>query len=245
MKTKKKQLTFITMLLIFASLAHPQDEKIILFPITDVVPGYPTEAIIREVEGWVLVSFDVSALGTVSNIEVSDSEPRFTFDESAINAARNFLFKPHIENGIARDVTGIEYLFRFLLSETPESVAPGNEIALNEAARNLTRAPRLNQRRPTISQISNESMLPITTVIPIYPEEALNEKIGGWVLLRFEVTDQGKVLNPSVEKSEPENVFDDSAIKAITDFEYAAYDPTEAIFERLDVFHLFKFRFSN
>lgn len=242
MKTTKKQLTFVYVLLLLASFVRAQEEQINLFPITDVAPEYPTEAIVREIEGWVLVSFDVSALGAVSNIEVRDSEPRLTFDDSAINAANKFRFKPYIEDGIARDVAGIEYVFKFSLSESPESVAPGNEISLNEAARNLARAPRLNQRGPSISQIANESMLPIATVIPIYPEDALNQSIGGWVLVRFEVSDLGKVLSPRVEESEPPNVFDDSAINAITEFEYAPYDPAEGTFDRLNVFHLFKFR---
>jgi TonB family protein len=244
-RTTRKHLIFFYMLLLLARFAQAQEEQINLFPITDVAPEYPTEAIVREIEGWVLVSFDVSALGTISNIEVSDSEPKLTFDDSAINAASKFRFKPYIEDGIARDVTGIEYVFRFSLSGSPESVTPVNEVSLIEAARNLGRVPRLNQRGPSISQITNESMLPIATVLPIYPEEALNENIGGWVLLRFDVTDQGKVLRARVEDSEPPNVFDTSSINAITEFEYAPYDPAEGAFDRLNVFHLFKFRPQN
>ena len=241
-KAITKQLTFIHALLFLAFFAHAQEEKINLFPITDVAPEYPTEAIVREIEGWVLVSFDVSAVGTVSNIVVRNSEPRLTFDDSAISAASKFRFKPYMEDGIAQDVTGIEYIFKFGLSKSPESVAPYNEISLNEAARNLARAPRLNQRRPSISQIANESMLPTATVLPMYPDEALNQNVGGWVLVRFEVTDQGKVRNPSVEDSEPPYIFDATAINAISEFEYAPYDPMEGAFDRFNVFHLFKFR---
>jgi TonB family protein len=230
------------MLFVLAGFARAQDEKITLFPITDVAPEYPTEAIVQETEGWVLVSFDVSALGTISNIEVRDSEPKLTFDDSAINAARKFRFEPYLENGIAKDVRDIEYIFRFSLTESPEYVAPGREISLNEAAPNLARASKLNQRRPSIAQIANESMLPISTVLPIYPEEALNQNIGGWVLVRFELTDQGKVLSPIVEESEPLSVFDTTALNAIKEFEYAPYDPKEESFDRLNVFHLFKFR---
>ena len=72
--------------------------------------------------------------------------------------------------------------------------------------------------------------------------EAQNQNVAGWVLLRFTVTDQGAVLDPVVEDSDPPGVFDESAIRAIREFQYEPYSPEEATFERLNVFHLFKFR---
>ena len=113
MKATKKQLTFVYMLLLLASFARAQEQQINLFPITDVAPEYPTEAIIREIEGWVLVSFDVSALGSESNIEVRDSEPRLTFDDSAINAITEFEYAPYDPTEGTIDRLNVFHLFKF------------------------------------------------------------------------------------------------------------------------------------
>ena len=185
---------FLLFPFLLASFTWAQDQQVQIFPITDVAPDYPSEAIIREVEGWVLVSFDVSSEGSVSNINVRDSQPMVTFDQAAIEAAEEFRFNPYIENGVAKDVSGIEYIFRFELSESAEMEVPNIEISLNDAAVK-SRIPRALQRRPSITQIANEEMIPVSTTAPSYPVEAQNEKIGGWVLLRFSLTDEGAVLD--------------------------------------------------
>jgi TonB family protein len=232
---------FLLFPFLLASFTWAQDQQVQIFPITDVAPDYPREAIIREVEGWVLVSFDVSSEGSVSNINVRDSQPMVTFDQAAIEAAEEFRFNPYIENGVAKDVSGIEYIFRFELSESAEMEVPNIEISLNDAAVK-SRIPRALQRRPSITQIANEEMIPVSTTAPSYPVEAQNEKIGGWVLLRFSLTDEGAVLDPTVEDSEPAGVFDESALRAIKEFQYEPWKTSEGTFDRLNVFHLFKFR---
>ena len=232
---------FLLFPFLLASFTWAQDQQVQIFPITDVVPDYPTQAIIQEVEGWVLVSFDVSTVGSVSNISVRDSEPRITFDQAAIEATRRFRFDPHIENGTAKDVKGVEYIFRFELSESEVSDVLNAEMPLSDAALK-SRTPTTRQRRPSITQIANEEMIPISAVAPSYPIEALNQKIGGWVLLRFSLTDEGVVLDPTVADSEPPGIFDESAVHAIREFQYEPWKPGDETFDRLSVFHLFKFR---
>ena len=229
------------LLLFFAAINLAQEQQVQLFPITDAGPEYPKEAIIQELEGWVLVSLDVSATGAISNIRVSDSEPRFTFDQAAVDAARRLQFEPYTENGIARDVEGIQYIFRFELSEISELETPSEALSLNDAAL-ASRAPAINQRKPSITQIANEDMIPVLSVTPEYPAEAQEQSIGGWVLLRFSISDDGDVLDPIVEDSEPADVFDGTSLDAIRQFKYEAWSPEEGIYDRLNVFHLIKFR---
>ena len=235
------RIVFLLLSFLLMSLTWAQDQRVQIFPITDVTPDYPSEAIVQEVEGWVLVSFDVSAVGSVSNISVRDSEPRLTFDHAAIEAAGRFRFDPHIENGKAKDVSGVEYIFRFELSESEVLEVLNAEISLDDAALK-SRIPQTRQRSPSITQIANEEMIPISSIAPIYPTEALNQNIGGWVLLRFSLTDEGAVLDPTVTDSEPAGVFDESAVRAIREFHYAPRNSGEGTFDRLNVFHLFKFR---
>jgi len=231
-----------TFLLLFTiSVSVAQETQVQLFPITDVVPVYPTEAVAREQEGWVLLSLDVSATGVVSNIRVRDAEPGQLFDQAALDAALRLRFEPYIENGIARDVSGIQYVFRFELSEIPELEIPEEPLSLNDSAL-APRAQRVTQRKPSIVQIANEDLIPLSAVAPDYPAEALDREIGGWVVVRFAVSDQGAVLNPVVEDSEPANVFDSAALDAVRRFRYEARSPEEDAVDRLNVFHLFKFR---
>lgn len=229
------------LLLIATSVSLAQGTQVQLFPITDVVPEYPTEAIVREQEGWVLLSLDVSATGVVSNIRVRDAEPGQLFDQAALDAALRLQFEPYTENGIARAVSGIQYVFRFELSEIPELEIPEEPLSLNDSA-SAPRAQRVMQRKPSIVQIANEDLIPLSAVAPDYPTDALEREIGGWVIVRFAVSDQGAVIDPVVEDSEPANVFDRAALDAVRRFSYEARSPEEDAVDRQNVFHLFKFR---
>ncbi|GAB5500754.1 MAG: hypothetical protein PsegKO_30650 [Pseudohongiellaceae bacterium] len=233
--------TSIFILLLLASNGFAQQQQVQLFPITDVVPEYPTEAIVQEQEGWVLISLDVSSTGNTSNIRIVDSEPRLTFDQAALDAGQRLRFEPYTENGIAQDVSGLQYVFRFELSEIPDIEVPDALLSLNDAARE-SRARTIEQRKPSVTQIANEDMIPLSTIPPEYPPAALEQNVGGWVLLRFSVSDSGDVIDPVVEDSEPANVFDETALDAVQTFKYEAGGPEEDSFDRLNVFHLFKFR---
>jgi TonB family protein len=231
----------IVLVLIFAETGTAQEQPVRLFPITDVVPAYPTDAVVQEVKGWVLVSLDVSARGAISNIRVLDAEPGSIFDQSAIEAAQHLRFEPYTENNIARDVSGVQYIFRFELSELTELEVPDNSLSLNDAAL-ASRSSRSAPGLPSVSQLASEDMLPVSTVLPVYPTDAQKQGIGGWVLLRFALSDNGDVLNPVVEESDPSGLFDESALNAIRNFRYEAWNPLDGNIERLNVFHLFKYR---
>ena len=87
-------------------------------PTRAVAPQYPTKAAEDGVEGWLLLSFTVRADGLVdaNTIQIVDSEPAGYFENTSIRAAERFEFEPRIVDGLAVDVPGVEYLFRFQLS---------------------------------------------------------------------------------------------------------------------------------
>jgi TonB family protein len=66
-----------------------------------VAPKYPRAAQRRGLSGWVDVIFTVDIDGSVSDVEVRDSDPGDTFVNSAINAVEKWEFEPVIENGVA------------------------------------------------------------------------------------------------------------------------------------------------
>lgn len=68
-------------------------------PLNVVTPAYPTKALERGVEGWVVLRFVVKADGTTDEIEVFDSSIDGYFDEAAIEAASNKTYQPATIDG--------------------------------------------------------------------------------------------------------------------------------------------------
>jgi protein TonB len=63
-------------------------------------------------------------------------------------------------------------------------------------------------------------MMPFARVKPIYPPDAHDRGVEGWVDLSFTVTKNGSVRNPRVTKAEPPSVFNRSAIQAVKKWKY-------------------------
>ena len=62
--------------------------------------------------------------------------------------------------------------------------------------------------------------LPLVKVAPTYPRRALRRGLEGWVIIEFTVDKTGKVVDPIVVESNPPNVFDNAALKAVLKFKY-------------------------
>ncbi|THD11486.1 hypothetical protein B1806_03650 [Metallibacterium scheffleri] len=65
-----------------------------------MVPAkYPLEAARNGEQGWVDVAFTVNPDGSVSDVHVTNAEPRRVFDRAAIDAVSRWRFKPALING--------------------------------------------------------------------------------------------------------------------------------------------------
>ena len=87
-------------------------------PIVKVAPQYPRRAAQKGIEGYVVLEFTVSKLGTVVEPHVIEADPPNIFNRAAINAAKKFKYKPKIENGEAVAVSGIRNIIRFELDKS-------------------------------------------------------------------------------------------------------------------------------
>jgi protein TonB len=67
---------------------------------------------------------------------------------------------------------------------------------------------------------SSAEAVPIVRVNPMYPERARARGIEGWVHLSFTITTTGGVKDPVVLDSDPQRVFDSSALKAVRKYKY-------------------------
>lgn len=87
-------------------------------PIVKVAPQYPRTAAQRGIEGYVVLEFTVTELGTVSEPKVIEADPPAIFDQAAIQAALKFKYKPKMVNGKAEAVSGVRNIIRFELDKS-------------------------------------------------------------------------------------------------------------------------------
>ena len=86
-------------------------------PIFTVAPIYPRHVFQLELEGWVIVEFEVTETGNVENVVVIDAEPKGVFDSAARKAAEKFRFRPRVVNEQPIRVKGVKYKFTFELED--------------------------------------------------------------------------------------------------------------------------------
>ncbi len=87
-------------------------------PIVKVAPNYPRRAAQQGIEGYVVVEFTVTTLGTVINPRVVEASPPGIFDREAMAAVTKFKYKPKIENGKPVQVDGVRNIIRFELDKS-------------------------------------------------------------------------------------------------------------------------------
>ena len=71
-------------------------------PLVRVPPQYPAAAARDGIEGYVILSYDVSPTGQVINAKVIDAQPKRTFDKDALRALRKWKFNPTVVDGVAK-----------------------------------------------------------------------------------------------------------------------------------------------
>lgn len=83
-----------------------------LINIINAQPDYPVVASQKGLEGFVVVQFDVTEMGTVENVAVVESSSSL-FNKAAIKAAYRSKYKPKTVDGISHRTQGLRKLFRF------------------------------------------------------------------------------------------------------------------------------------
>jgi len=76
-------------------------------PIVKVAPIYPRRALMRNIEGYVLLELVVTTTGAVRDPIVVDAKPPGFFERAAITAALKFKYKPKIVDGKPVEVSGV------------------------------------------------------------------------------------------------------------------------------------------
>lgn len=85
-----------------------------LVAIMNVQPVYPAQATARGLEGHVIVQFDVSSAGSVTNVVVLESSHR-VFERPAREAALRSRYRPPIVDGVPVPTAAVRMRYRFEL----------------------------------------------------------------------------------------------------------------------------------
>jgi TonB family protein len=88
------------MLIATGGAAFAQDDDCVaaedatLTPVSRDHAGYPEDAYNEHIEGYVVVSFDVTREGAVENLRIVDSSPRGVFEAGVIRSVRDWRYEP-------------------------------------------------------------------------------------------------------------------------------------------------------
>ena len=97
-------------------------------PIVKVAPIYPNRALTRGIEGFCVVQYTVTRLGTTINPVVLEDKCTSTlFHRASLNAALKFKYKPRVVDGVPVEVSGVKTRITFELESYSRPIALGGE----------------------------------------------------------------------------------------------------------------------
>lgn len=70
-------------------------------PLYRVEPRYPSRALKRKIEGYVIMSFSIDETGEPFDIEVKEAEPKRIFNRDAVRALKQWKYQPKLVEGKA------------------------------------------------------------------------------------------------------------------------------------------------
>ncbi len=174
------------------------------------LPAYPPEALQNRVTSEIVLVITVDPQGKVEKAEVVSGHP--LFNEAATTAAKQWLFSPYLENGRAKRVQfTIVVHFGLTASNQPDirlGQAPGKALAgaFSETAMTAVNRPKK-----------------VKDVTPVYPPEALANRVQGVVTLEVTTNIQGRVRALRVISGHP--LLNSAAVDAVKQWEF---EPTRA-----------------
>lgn len=86
-------------------------------PLYRVDPRYPSKALKRRVEGYVIMRFTIDATGRPKDVEVIEAEPQRMFEREAIRALKKWKYQPKVEDGVSIEQFGQTAKVEFKLAK--------------------------------------------------------------------------------------------------------------------------------
>ncbi len=86
-------------------------------PLHRVEPSYPSRALKRGIEGYVVMSFTIDETGRPTDITVVEAQPKRMFERDAMRALRNWKYQPKLMDGKAVTQPGQSVKLEFRLAK--------------------------------------------------------------------------------------------------------------------------------
>ncbi|GLR72044.1 energy transducer TonB [Agaribacter marinus] len=87
-----------------------------LRPLVRANPTYPVNAARDGIEGFVVMSFNITATGNVEDIKIVNAEPKGIFERAARRALLKWKYQPQMNAGKPTPVSGLQVKLEFNLS---------------------------------------------------------------------------------------------------------------------------------
>ena len=212
-------------------------------PLSKVEPEYPEQALIDNIEGFVMVQFDINESGLVENPVVLEAKPPRVFEESALSAVKQFKYLPKyvdgkptrtegVKNRIVYDIAGEvgeeknkpgRPLADSSPNAQPQVAAVSPRIDPKQFLEDLKNTPQ-HERQQLIDalirqQIMDEKSKPTHNLLISGNQE------NGSVIVEFDVNEKGVVEQPNIVEVQDTVLSQDTTQRILEEVGYYRYEP--------------------
>lgn len=179
------------------------------------LPAYPIAAADKKLQGEVLVKFTVSETGSVDNPTLVSGDP--LLGQAAIEAAKEWKFKPFIKNGQPARVPA-SISFDFVYCDKTDGMTAHGSSAIAAIG-----TDSIQQRGVQVVWIGEDlaRSLKIKEVKPEYPFMAKNGRIQGNVILSMLIGTDGTIRQVNIVSGHP--TLAQAAVDAVKQWRYKPY----------------------
>ncbi len=184
--------------LLMAGDAVPADSQKRPKILKKVNPVYPEEALRQKIEGKVVIEATTDEKGNVVAAKVLPAKnPQPLLEEAALAAVKQWKYEPFLIDGKAKGMI-FTVTMNFALNKEKKAA-----LILGDS-----------KRRPKI----------LKKVNPVYPEEAVRQKIEGKVLIGATCDEKGDVVAAKVLPAEnPQPLLEEAALAAVRQWKYEPF----------------------
>ena len=213
------------------------------YPLSKVLPEYPEQALLDNIEGYVIVRFDINETGSVENPEVVEQKPPGVFDQSALSAARQFKYVPKHVAGKPMRTEGVinRIVFEIADREGEEDNNPGRALGDNspEARRQYPiQLPPMDTKKffedlrkaseEERKQMMDELLAKGTVIRPSIPTHKLSIQgiqNDGTIIVEFDVNENGVVEQPNIVEVQGTVLSQDVTQRILEEVAHYRYEP--------------------
>jgi TonB family protein len=175
--------------------------------IKKVSPIFPEEAKKQGIQGLVELETTINTSGDVVAIKVlSNQDPKLLLVQAAIEALQQWKYEPYMINGKAKPVTFTVNVNFVLHEKKGKKTLPDSSQGSSENPADLVRPNK------------------ISGIAPVYPIEALQQKIQGVVKIETTTDETGRVVSAKALPSEtPQPLLEEAALTAVRQWKYEPF----------------------